>query len=303
MPVDACRLCSQVRPLQESHVLPAFAIRWLKQTSVGHFRTVEEPNKRIQDGPKEYWLCEVCEQLFSRWETRFAQVIFSELSEHGPGETRPAYGDWALKFACSVSWRVLQLVSQKGLEYLGPIDSARAAKASQVWKEFLLGARVHPGEFEQHLVHLDAPAEVSDTPSPHLARYMLRSFDLDVVTSPKFCFTYAKLGRVAIFGAIRFDRRSDWQGTRLHVRQGRVGAEPVALPYLIAKYWNDRADHVMRSVQSLSPQQNKKIENLLNSTDPNVLAQSEGFRAMQADVHLSGDRAFTRKTSTDSGSQ
>ena len=57
-PPGQCRLCGAVSELQESHVLPAFIYRWLRDTSAnGHMRSGEMPNKRIQDGHKRYWLC------------------------------------------------------------------------------------------------------------------------------------------------------------------------------------------------------------------------------------------------------
>lgn len=275
-------------------MIPAFAIRWFKDTSPGHIRSAQQPNRRIQDGPKQYWLCVDCEQRFSSWERPFSEKIFNALVRHGPGQVRPSYGPWALKFACSISWRVLLFCREQGLDYLGPSDLACADAALQVWREYLLDRQEHPGVFEQHLLHLDAPASVEGHfPSPGLGRYMLRCFDLDVVKSRRTCFTYAKLGPVAIFGIIRLDRRADWKGTKLHVREGAIGATQCEIPGLIAKYWNDRADLVLQSLRGLSPQQFRKIQAVFKSADPDVLAASEVFRAMRADVQLSGNAAFT----------
>src|SRR5262245_14566714 len=100
-----CRLCHDEAPLQLSHVLPAFVTRWLRETSVGHIRMVETPNRRVQDGPKAHLLCTKCEQVFSGWEKAFAERIFEPFHASGVGETRVRYQDWALEFATSVSWR------------------------------------------------------------------------------------------------------------------------------------------------------------------------------------------------------
>ena len=190
-----CRLCHQRATLCESHILPAFVFRWLNETTPGWIRSTEEPNLRIQDGPKEYWLCQSCEQRLSAWESRFADEMFRPFHETGVGEEKIQYGPWALKFAASVSWRVLIFFRDRGLQYLSPADQERADRAAAVWADFILGRRKHPGEFEQHIVHLDAPSEINGIVSPYLSRYLLRTFDLDLITSPEACITYAKGSR------------------------------------------------------------------------------------------------------------
>ncbi|MDQ6987940.1 MAG: hypothetical protein Q9M25_09070, partial [Mariprofundaceae bacterium] len=63
-----CRLCGQEQDLQKSHVIPSFVYKWLKETSgTGFFRFGMEPNKRVQDGHKFYWLCKECEGRFNEW--------------------------------------------------------------------------------------------------------------------------------------------------------------------------------------------------------------------------------------------
>jgi hypothetical protein len=51
VPKGRCRLCGVESELQLSHVLPAFEIRWLRESSgSGHIRTAMSPNLRVQDG-------------------------------------------------------------------------------------------------------------------------------------------------------------------------------------------------------------------------------------------------------------
>ncbi len=48
-----CRLCGKNADLQESHIIPSFVYRWLKDSSgTGYLRFGPEPNKRVQDGYK-----------------------------------------------------------------------------------------------------------------------------------------------------------------------------------------------------------------------------------------------------------
>ena len=57
MPKGTCRLCDTESELQLSHILPAFAIRWLRESSgTGHVRGTAAPNLRVQDGEKRHLL-------------------------------------------------------------------------------------------------------------------------------------------------------------------------------------------------------------------------------------------------------
>jgi hypothetical protein len=67
-----CRLCGAVKELQESHILPGFVFRWMKETSAtGYLRSRQQPNLRVQDGLKLHFLCADCERRFNQWETQF----------------------------------------------------------------------------------------------------------------------------------------------------------------------------------------------------------------------------------------
>jgi hypothetical protein len=51
--ITPCRLCGEMKELQESHILPGFVYRWMKETSAtGYLRFAQQPNLRVQDGVK-----------------------------------------------------------------------------------------------------------------------------------------------------------------------------------------------------------------------------------------------------------
>jgi hypothetical protein len=106
MPISPCRLCGATTELQESHILPGFVFRWMKETSAtGYLRFGQQPNLRVQDGVKLHLLCRHCEQRFNSWETEFANQIFHPMTQGKA--VRASYGPWLLLFCASVSWRVL----------------------------------------------------------------------------------------------------------------------------------------------------------------------------------------------------
>jgi hypothetical protein len=72
--IGECQLCRKQAELLQSHVLPSFVFKWMKQA--GYMRFAETPNRRSQDGIKRRWLCRECEDLFNSFETPFANNIF-----------------------------------------------------------------------------------------------------------------------------------------------------------------------------------------------------------------------------------
>lgn len=288
-----CELCGTMASLRQSHVIPAFVPRWLRETSPGMMRTVTQPNQRIQDGPTREWLCDICEQRFSDWEKPFSETVFQYVHNTSEDQRPVSYSDWALKFATSMSWRTLRYYRDSGNDHLSDADAAHVEKAERVWRELLLGQRTHPGEFEQHVILVDTLANSSTAPvSPFLNRYFLRTMQLDIVASKSMCFTYAKLCRVIIIGFIRVEAPRRWKGTKLHVRSGFIGGD-CEVPQLLFTYWNDKANQTAAALASLSEKQQKKLDEMFANADLDALAESEVLRAMHADVQFSGDLAFS----------
>ena len=107
MPRGTCILCGQEADLQLSHILPAFAFRWMRESSGnGHIRLGMEPNQRVQDESKRHWMCSKCERRLNWSETRFSRKLFHPYlaASHKP----LPYSRWLIHFCTSLSWRVLR---------------------------------------------------------------------------------------------------------------------------------------------------------------------------------------------------
>ena len=75
--MSKCALCHNVKELKDSHIIPAFVYRWIKETSAtGYLRFSENINRRYQDGRKIKLLCLDCEERFNKYETSFSNNIF-----------------------------------------------------------------------------------------------------------------------------------------------------------------------------------------------------------------------------------
>lgn len=296
MVIGDCRLCPKKGvELQHGHILPKFAWDWLKETSIGAIRSGEAPNVRVQDGRKEYLLCRDCEQIFSRDEKTFAEQMFARV--HAGGSISGLrYTEWAMRFAVSVSWRVLVF----NMELAGPVDhfSTRqlqaASAAERQWRAFLLGDAPHIAQYEQHVVVLDLiDSHTTPALSPFINRYIARVNDVDVIASRVSALTYAKLGKILIFGIID-DRSREWKGTRLKIKRGDFNERWARLPGSLLPYLNERAERAKFSLESLSSRQRAKAQAPIWET-PERVANSLAFEAMIRDVEVSGDAAFPPK--------
>lgn len=295
MTIGSCRLCGTVSELQESHVIPKFVYKWMKETSgTGYLRFGMQPNKRAQDGYKFYWLCEDCEQRLNNWETEFSKRIFHPFIHDDTDQAQ--YGTWFLPFCVSISWRVLNLfMEQHNLDHFSEKHLKSAERAREVWKEFLLGKRPHPEKYEQHFLPMNVIESYTypDMP-PNINRYILRSVDIDAACNEKSAIIYSKLGRFVIIGFLEEPHPNQWVGTKVHVKSGVVGQRKYILPEIFGNYFANRAKRINSIYEKISEKQNKKIEETFLK-DLDRAAESESFKAIDHDVRLFGKAAFKKE--------
>jgi len=290
--IGECALCLKEKELQYSHIIPKFVFRYLKESAPSAIRSNRDPNRRIQDGEKEHLLCRDCEQIFSDWEKPFSERLFVPLHNPLPVTTPIEYRQWALKFAVSISWRVLQYYMKRGLSHFTDEQRAHAEEALNVWGKFLRGEEKHPKHFEQHLLPLDVVEHhTAGGTSPFLNRYLLRAVHMDVIASESSAIVYTKLCRIIIFGFIYEDNPVGWRGMKLHVNKGVIMPREYVIPAGMFKYINEKASQVKESLDSLSPKQEQKVAKAFQK-NLDELANSEIYRAMSYDVAQSGNAAF-----------
>jgi hypothetical protein len=259
-------------------------------------RTNRKPNQRIQDGPKMYLLCEDCEQRLSKWEKEFSERIFLPLHDPNPVTKSLVYEEWALKFAVSVSWRVLTFFQREsGYGHFTLLQSTLAGEALETWRLFMLGEIPNPGNFEQHLLPVDVITNNQGSEiSPFLNRYLLRNLHVDLISTRDSAYVYTKMCRLILFGRIQEKHPNQWIGMKLKLRRGEIRPRDYHLPGGVKGYMNRKADEVMQILDSLSPRQQEIVD---ASFEKNVdlIANSEIFRAFEYDLAHSGERAFSKR--------
>jgi len=298
MPQGICRLCREQAELQLSHVVPAFVYRWLRESSGnGHIRSSQSPNRRIQDGPQEHWLCTNCERRFGRVETTFANQLFHPyLAASGQ---RFHYGDWLLQFCVSVSWRVLQYhLTRDNNSGFDQTAIARLELAEATWRSFLLGQAPHPGAFRQHLIPLDGIESATFDLPPNINRYLMRAVHIDLCHGGDTVFVYLKLGRFMILGFVNEPNPNHWSGSRVNANQGAVEPRHYTFPAPFRDYLIDKANSTSAALASVSDRQRTRIDEAFRSNIDRFVG-SDSFHAMDADVQMFGHAAFSSGLSDD----
>jgi len=279
-PDEPCALCGSQSKRQLSHLIPKFVFQHASVRSpTGYLRTNVSPNRRSQDGPKEYLLCRPCEQRLSRWENRFSAVFKRHHEE--PGQTFNYTDEHAL-CALSIVWRVL--AHQRAHPELQHLtfgrDYGRTDDAYSAWAEVLLGNREHPGDFRLNWLWFDY---VTNGP-PDLNRYLFHCCDFDVWASEKRSFSVVHLPGVFIIGTLEAGRRSEIRGFDVSFKGGRyMGHGNKAAPPWLQSYIEQKMAARRAAIDGLSPAQQAKIAQTVLA-DPKKALESPLFRATKYDM-------------------
>lgn len=289
-----CRLCGNNAELQYSHILPAFSFRWLRCRGVtGHLRAAKNPNRRSQDGQKEYLLCKSCEQILGNYERGFSSHAFYPAVN---GKWSGEYKKWMLKFCVSVSWRIL--VSIKGINssFICSDEQEQSCSVAEViWKDFLLGRIDNPRNCVQHLILWSKISKSTDAKLPkNINRFLSGPIEMDIVATPDFLATYAKIGPFMIFGIIQPGKQI-WKGTQVKVNSGRFFEAANILPYSMFGYIKERAANVSKIYDNLSAAQKRQIEKDVHR-NINKIHTTPQFASMMDDARLFGIDAITSRS-------
>lgn len=147
--MSTCRLCGAERPLVESHLLPAFAVRRFMRASPTHAaRSVGNPNLREQGYLKKPLLCAFCDNdRFGSREKVFAEVVDSPFESRSLPAKGFSFREELRYFAASLAWRVMVWgLGEREGEELADWDRARLEAAEIALRGYLLDETPFPDE-------------------------------------------------------------------------------------------------------------------------------------------------------------
>jgi hypothetical protein len=279
-----CKLCGNKDKLKESHIIPKFVYKWMKETGSGYIRTAINPNIRYQDGSKKYLLCQDCESRFSNAETYFSKTIFYPYLNEG--KQKFSYDKRLMYFLVSVLWRILvnDLPGCKKENY--PFIK-QLTQAEEDWRKFLLeqGNLLAFSEIHLFLTNLLIDKEL---PVVNLNRYLTRTIDATEVSNQECCELYAKFSRFIIFGFVTPYDKSKWINTRIINGDGRLATPQEIRDESIGAFLIDRARLAFEPLQKISKKQQEVINEYFVKNAQKILNSDFG-KALGADLSAKVD--------------
>ena len=135
-----CRLCKcENVSLKKSHIISKMFYNVIKKKSTtGIMRQVAAPNKGVQDGLKVPFLCERCEELFSKYETYFSDNIYSNAAENDGEICFNSKDDYISYFLLSIAWRIIQYISENDEPTFTENEKNEIEKITEEWRGMLL---------------------------------------------------------------------------------------------------------------------------------------------------------------------
>jgi len=278
--MNLCKLCLKNKSIRNSHIFPQFITDWLRNTSVTEkMRWSNNPNKRVQDTKRVKLLCEDCEKLFSAFEKYFSETIFKPvLNSHNPVVD---YNHKLLKFAVSLSWRMLAISSQE-YPWKVPAHKLAAEKAEKQWREFLLHDTDLNG-YEHHLLMLRFMAGAPKIKGTDIDVnwYFFQSIDGTIVQNIQEAFVYMKLPGFVFISPIEPKPFIHMSGTLIG-KEGKFEFYKQKPNQEIFKFLIDRSKEALSPLRTLSKRQKDKIEAEYDKNQ-NKVQGSYGFKLFLAE--------------------
>ncbi|MBN2102093.1 MAG: hypothetical protein JW716_04450 [Candidatus Aenigmarchaeota archaeon] len=194
-----CELCKKETEVVKSHIVPKFVFDWIKKTSAtGYMRSPENPNKRLQDGVKDYLLCRTCEILISEYETYFSREIYYPYLN----EKRHyfEYNELLMKFIVSVSWRVANNNLRKFSK--NSVMEKYAHEAEEYWRKIILEDELDK-KYEHRIYFLDYIENGPRSLPKKINDYIMRSVDATIASNSERIFIYSKFPGIIIISLIQ----------------------------------------------------------------------------------------------------
>jgi len=254
---QVCKLCGEEKTLVGSHLIPKFVFRWLKKSGGKYIRKADNPNKRVEDGIKEYLFCNDCEQLFSKLEDKFARDLFYPYSNHQVKELK--YDDDLLRFSISVLYRILLINlienSQLNQEFTKELSLAQTER-----KDFLNQKEGLKNFSNIHILYTSAEVTKNVLPVERFLNYFARGIDGTILTNSKTCIVYAKMVRIILIGEIVGLDSAGMENTLIRPDEGDILVEQMRLNSLMKKSLIDRVRQINFHYDKVSEKQ-KSIAN------------------------------------------
>lgn len=255
----ACALCGKLGSLRDSHIVPKFVIRYLKETSAGKIRNLEAPNRTVEDGEKHQLLCADCEELFSSREKYFADTVFYPYKKNKAVTFN--YNEKLFYFMTSISWRSLYFDAQDEnypsstrLEMNAAIDSLR---------QFLLGRAPTPQQIENHLFFFDVAVSSTLTDgaanTPNIIMHRSITSYTVAANDDSSIFVFTNMMGIIVVTFIKRGEYEIWENTKIVNGTGLIESKEQKVKSIIGQEITRMLEYFCEMQSSVSEKQQQAI--------------------------------------------
>ena len=256
-----CALYDIETELKLSHIIPKFAFDYLKRTGGKYLRTYENPDQRVQDGPKQYLLSEKAEQEFSKRERWFSNNIF--LPYLKDNKTEFEYDENFAYFIISVLWRVL--IHQTHDEDEQRLDFLEEVKSE--WKLFLADS-IYPRNFDDLNILLTDRITSHNTTGINVDLYMSRIIDATIIHNDNFTkvAVYVKFLRFMIWSVVKGDP-NDCEDVKVKFIPNKLKSPQALRDNFLGSFIMNRIEEIDNQPKASEKQQEIIIKELLKNEE------------------------------------
>ena len=108
-----------------------------KKSITGIMRTCSDPNKSMQDGLKIPFLCEKCEELFSKYETYFSKHIYTNTVKNDGEISFNSRDDNIAYFLLSIAWRNIKHIMESNEINFTDNEKEKINTVIEEWRKYL----------------------------------------------------------------------------------------------------------------------------------------------------------------------
>lgn len=275
-----CKLCQNSDDLRDSHVLPRFLGKYLKDTSAtGYLMAIDTDGRPIrgQDLYKTKLLCASCESILSEAETFFANTIFYPF-QHRTLRTIPV-DERLSRFAVSVSLRALWIM-QLAQHHLARKWEQKLKELEMEWRNYLLNStNFVKGQNSHHILLCDENLlAIGIKNSPNLMHSVMRTSAYYLFEKFDKAYVFANLAGVQVISMISPVELPVSRGTQVYPEQTFGIVTPPGIGW--GGYYQNLlalADECDEATLRLSTAQKERIDRAMNTERA---AKSEDVRIL-----------------------
>jgi hypothetical protein len=246
-----CHLCKQEKKIIESHIIPKFVYRWMKESGTGRFRQAKSFNTPIQDGIKTELLCSECDKEFGKREEWFLNNIFNGYIIRNESEFENSI---KLKyFAISVLWRVLILFLFDGNKYMYVQE---LEDAEEEWRNYLFKNIPLKKYNKIHLIFVPEDLTIEGK-LKNIYTYFHRAVDVEIAENESKSIVYSKFSRFLLIGEIAGINSTEYINTNIMNDKKIIPSKQQFLDNDIIGFMLDRASSI-KSFGDLSKKQQEQ---------------------------------------------